>query len=135
MIRFNDNQGLKKLFRLMLIGTVISLILIFGFNYLQEEKYPKPQFNEEIGGNVVNLSTYQSVLKVALDNGNRYMIVDSRNYAYDEYLLQKLVKKGDYLEKKSNSDTLRVIRKKNSFMFVIGEDLNIALKKSEKSDL
>ena len=114
----------------MFIGTVISIALVFGFNYFQGEKYPKPQFEKEIAGNISDLATYQSVIKIELDNGNKYMLVDSRNYAYDEYLLQRILKKGDHLVKRSNSDTLIITRNSESFLFVLGDDLNTSLKEA-----
>lgn len=124
MIRFDDTKGLKNLLKLMLIGTVISFILIFGYNKYQKEEFPQPTFEQGINGRISSLSTYQSVVMIKLESDEKYMIVDSRNYAYDPYLIQGFLRKGDYVEKKLNSDTIFVKRNDSTFVFVLGKDLN-----------
>lgn len=124
MIRFDDTEGLKRLIKLMLIGSIVSFILIFGYHYYQKEEYPQPSYEESFEGSVIHLSTYQSVVMIELDNHKKYMIFGSRNYKYDPYILQDFLREDDLIEKKVNSNLIQIERGDSIFTFEIGKDLH-----------
>ncbi|MDH5475706.1 MAG: hypothetical protein OEX22_08460 [Cyclobacteriaceae bacterium] len=128
MIKFSDHKGLSILFRLMFYGSIISITLVTGYSYYQKYQYPKLTSIDEINGIITNLSVYQSVVKFQINHSEKYMIVDSRNYAYNPYTLQKILHEGDYMEKNINNDTIHVKRRENSWIFVIGKELNKELR-------
>lgn len=124
MIRFDDVKGLRRLFKLMIFGTIVSFILIFGYNYYQKEEYPQPSFEQRIKGRIIHLPKYQSVVMIELDNHEKYMIFGSRNYKYDPYILQDFLQRNDLIEKEANSNLIRINRGDSIFTFEIGKDLN-----------
>ena len=124
MIRFNNVKGLNRLTILIISGLILSSILIFGYNYYQKSNYPKLQVSDSTSGKVIKSSKYQSVILVDLDNGEKYMLIDSKNYTYNPSSMQDFLKKGDFIEKKVNSDTIQIIRASETYFFVIGEDIN-----------
>ncbi len=130
MISLDDKEGLRNLLRLMIAGFTIAMVFVFGYNFWQQESYPQPTSREEIKGEIIALSAYQSVVNIELDDNSKFMIVDSRNYDLEPYTIQAFLRIGDYLIKEPHSDTLTVIRDDKFYTFVIGKDLNVDLRKS-----
>jgi len=128
MISLDDKKGLRNLVKAMIAGFTVS-VLVFGYISYQQEKYQKPVNSEEIKGEIIALSTYQSVVNIELDDNRKFMIVDSRNYGLEPYAIQTFLRIGDYLIKEPHSDTLTVIRDDKFYTFVLGKDLNTTLKK------
>ena len=129
MIGLNDSKKIKCLFILIFAGFVISAVLIMGYVSNQSKDYPKLALAKAIDATIVTVSTYQSVALVELDNGEKCMIVDTRNYEYQPYLIQDFLQIGDHLKKTMNSDTLMVERGGQMFTFVIGKTLHQELPK------
>ena len=126
-MRLRNAKGLKLLFILVIAGFIISSIFILGYTSNIQDEYPRLDFLNELKGSVSKVSSYQSVVLVEFEDGRKSMIIDSRNYVYDSYLIQDFLKVGDYLDKRKNSDTLVIRRNEKEFIFVIGKELNQAL--------
>ena len=124
MIKPDDIQAIRFWGRLMLVGTIVILILMFGVNYALKSKYPILTNEQRVFGKVTSLAKYQSVLLVQLDDSVRIMIPASRNYDYDPPQLQHLLKTGDVISKKASNDTISLRRGRDSFFFLLGKQIN-----------
>lgn len=121
MIRLNDTKGIKNLFKLMGVGLVACIIHFVYTKNSRDSKYPKLEFTQAIDGIILEANSYQSVTLVTLENNESFKIFGSRNYNYKSSHLTDFLQKGDHLMKKSNNDSLTIIRGSEEYLFIIGE--------------
>lgn len=129
MFSIDDDKKWSYFIKLMLAGFVILGSLFIIGNVWMDDKYPNIKTTDEVEGEILSVKPYQSASFVELDNGQPFAILGARNYKYDPYTLNRFLKKGDFIVKRANSDTLKVIRDNKEYLFVIGGYLNKELRK------
>jgi hypothetical protein len=120
MIPLTDTKRIKLLFKLMIIGSIVSLTLVIGYNKYEQKRYPKIAKEDSIEGIIKKLRPYQSVAKVEMDDERRFMIIGSLNYNYEPSITNEFLREGDFIMKKKNSDTLYIKRENDIFWFILG---------------
>ncbi len=110
---------------------IVALIILFNIepykNILKSRKYPGSKFltNEmHLNSKIYKLDIDRGISCVTLDDSSYISISHSRNYDYPISHLDAFLKIGDSLSKEINSDTLKVIRGREEFHFIIGEFIN-----------
>ncbi|WP_155173191.1 hypothetical protein [Fulvivirga kasyanovii] len=104
--------------------TLIAIaLLVFGSQY-EETKYPLIGKGSPLQGKVIATGASQSVAYVKFDDGHEFKLPYARNNLYTPFYLNTFIQVGDSLFKKQNSDTLTIIRNRDRFVFVLGEELN-----------
>jgi len=73
---------------------------------------------------VLKVVLWHGVTNVYLSNGKGYYIGDSRNYEYEHVFLDDNINVGDIIQKKIYSDSLWIINRKDTLVFVIGKCIN-----------
>lgn len=124
MIPWRDTKSIKVLLIVVIGGFVIGgTIMILSLKYWWS-KYPEIQKSDIVNNIVTEVNAYQSVAMVKLDDGRQLTLNGSGNYNYRPYYLKDFLQQGDSLIKQRGSDTLKIIRTSNHYVFVLDELIN-----------
>jgi len=115
-------------------GIFIAIILIvslaiyftkYDTKRIQElhNNYKPVNYQESLVGKVNDLYVEKGACFVIIDQ-KKVFIKTSGNYSYHEVFLDRILSKGDTIIKESESDTLKVLKKKSEYKFVIGKIIN-----------
>jgi len=117
-----------------IIGIIVAIILIaslaiyftkYDSKRISElhNSYEPINYQESLVGIVSDLYVEKGACFVTIDY-KKVFIKTSGNYLYHEVFLDRILSKGDTVIKESGSDTLKVIKKKSEYKFVIGKIIN-----------
>lgn len=119
MIPF-DNKHVWKFIFAILIGFIVMIVSGIYFQKKEWEKYPKIQSQSEFKGEVYKIWNNRGVFG-ELKSGQKFSIPLTYNFNYDPSLISDFIKKGDFILKPSNSDSIFVFRKNTKYFFLLGE--------------
>lgn len=110
------------------ITCVVLFVAGIGWVALRDEKknveYPEIKKSEKIKDEIESVEIERSFGRVRFQNGLKRSIYFARNNAYDPADIIQFFQKGDQVIKLTGDDTVRVIRGKVSYIFVLGEDIH-----------
>ena len=106
----------------------ITAILLFVGHYIYTKwdasEYPWLTHEQPLAEKIIKVKPYQSIVRIELVNGEKYKLINARNYAYEPYSLHEFISVSDSILKKANS----VKRGSEHFVFELTKDLNKSLR-------
>lgn len=117
------DKDILLLFKGIGIFTLIALILFAINSHHLETKYPLIEKKSHLKGKVISVGVSQSVAFVKFDKGYEFRLPYAMNNTYDPFYLNEFIQVGDSLFKEQDSDTLIVTRGGDTYVFVLGIEL------------
>ncbi|HRJ28613.1 MAG TPA: hypothetical protein PLV21_07660 [Cyclobacteriaceae bacterium] len=116
-------------YKLALIPICILLFIagVFWMNWKLEERlklFPAIKTEFDINGKVMEILLERGNAEITLENGARYTVTFARNYLYNPYDIGEFLMKGDLFIKHPNSDTIKIVRNEEIYLFVLSKELN-----------
>lgn len=122
MLKGNESKFLY-LFSFALI--MILGISVFVIDNYDKNKYEIIEHNSQINDKILWFKTSHGSSFIKLNNSRMVWISQSVNYEYDPSNFCENISVGDSLFKKSNNDTLYLVKKGKRYIFNIKEALNV----------
>lgn len=99
---------------------------VIWITYASNQKnliYPKLEKRESIDDKIKSIEVERSYGRITFEGSLRRTIYFARNRAYFPSDFIDFSQKGDQLIKTGNDDTLRIVRNNQSYVFVLGKDI------------
>jgi hypothetical protein len=112
------------LLKFIVLGFIIGACLISFYKFYLFTDYTRITDESFLKGTVKMATVDRGVIRIVLKEGNRKIILPyARNYEYEIYDLRDLIKEGDLIIKRRNSDTIAVKRADENFFFVMNKTI------------
>lgn len=117
---FNRPSPVTSIILFACLSTLGIVWMITSQNTLLKE-YPRVELGYQIVGKVVSTEVSKSIVRIQLENRQKFTIPAARNYDYSPSDLNEFLKLGDHINKRQGSDTLLISRNGEQYFFRLGK--------------
>jgi len=117
-----------KIRKAIIVINIIGFFLIFApvvlYEHFFKKKHHLVTIIDDISGTAVQVYRSHGSSYIKLDDGSFVRLIGSSNYQYDIHYLDKVLRTGDQIQKKFNSDTIVILKRTGEkYFFVLGESI------------
>ena len=116
-------ETMKPFIRLMAIGLLVMIVVVFLFNKFRYEEFPKLLYQDSLHNIVQDVNVDRSMSFVTFET-KKCRINWAINFNYQDYSsLSDVITTGDLIIKKPFSDTIIVQHSNKEYFYVLGETI------------
>lgn len=114
----------KAIIVINIIGFFLILAPVVLYEHFFKKKHQLVTIEDEIRGTAIQVYRDHGSSYVKLDDGSFVRLLASSNYQYEIPYLNKALRTGDQILKKSNSDTILIVKRTGEkYFFVSGKSI------------
>ena len=117
-----DVNKIGKFYAYLILGFIILVAIGIPLQRNAWKKYPTVQFQSEVKGEINKLWNNRGIFG-ELKSGQKFSFPTTYNYNYEPNFISDFIKKGDFILKPANSDSIFIFRNDKKYFFVIGKSI------------